>query len=259
MKIKIVAIVEAVVIIILAVIIFNYHNVNQAMATRISHLVDDVITLNDNISDLETRLKATLPYVEARGEQIKLVNQSNVHNPTWDELKIFLLKDDTDRLRYVEKKFTCGDFAKRLHDNSELAGIRAGIVAIEFQGGMLHAANVFNTTDKGIVYIDDTSGDFPWENYDKVGYIEIGKWYGVLNIKNATSFSYSYYEDIVNKWEVYTKDRLAYEDSGIKYSLNLREMDLAQEWENRLNLENAGIPYWIDQTFATVRSFEVYW
>ncbi|MFC2041213.1 hypothetical protein ACFLTY_02690 [Chloroflexota bacterium] len=45
----------------------------------------------------------------------------------------------------------CADFADRLHNNAEKAGLRCGFVL-----GTMHAFNVFETTDKGLIYIDDT-------------------------------------------------------------------------------------------------------
>jgi hypothetical protein len=253
---KIIAIVEAVIIIIL---ILTLSNTVQSMATQISNLKTVNTELQDNVTELNKKLQGTLPYLEARGEQIQLTNQPNTHNPTWAELKAFLAKDDTDQLSYIEGSFTCGDFAKRLHDNAELAGIRAGVVAIEFQTGSPHACNVFYTTDKGIVYIDDTSGNFKWEKYDGVGYIEIGKGYGIISINDATSFSHSYYEDVAQKWATYQSDGWAYYKEESNHSLNISEMDMLQEWKTRLDSEGLGLPSEIVEPYGIVENFELYW
>ena len=96
-------------------------------------------------------------YVGADGHLVVLVNNPDAKNPTWKELKSFLAVDHTDNLSYVDGSFTCGDFAEVLHNNAEKAGIRAAWVAIDFSsGGVGHANNAFNTTDEGLVYIDDT-------------------------------------------------------------------------------------------------------
>jgi hypothetical protein len=96
-------------------------------------------------------------YVGADGYPIELVNNPDAKNPTWKELKDFLLLDNTDSYSYVEGSFTCGDFAEVVHNNAEKAGIRTAWVAIDFSsGGIGHANNAFNTTDQGLVYIDDT-------------------------------------------------------------------------------------------------------
>jgi hypothetical protein len=94
---------------------------------------------------------------------VVLRNNPAAHNPTWEELKLFLQNDRTDRCAYVPGKYTCGDFAETLHNNAEAAGIRAAILAIELkppglaQGVINHSLNAFQTTDRGIIYIDDTS------------------------------------------------------------------------------------------------------
>lgn len=96
-------------------------------------------------------------YVGADGQPIVLVNNPDAKDPTWAELKNFLVVDRTDYSSYVYGSFTCGDFAEVLHNNAEQAGIRAAWAAIDFSdGGIGHANNAFNTTDEGLVYIDDT-------------------------------------------------------------------------------------------------------
>jgi len=101
--------------------------------------------------------------VGADNSLIVLRNNPSARNPDWAELKEFLKKDQTDAHAYVPNKYTCGDFAQALHNNAEAAGIRAALVAIELQppgpvqGVMNHSLNAFETTDKGTVYIDDTS------------------------------------------------------------------------------------------------------
>jgi hypothetical protein len=96
-------------------------------------------------------------YVGANGHSIELVNNPDAKNPTWEELKSFLVLDHTDNYSYIDGSFVCADFAETLHNNAEKAGIRAAWVAIDFSsGGVGHANNAFNTTDEGLVYIDDT-------------------------------------------------------------------------------------------------------
>ena len=66
----------------------------------------------------------------------------------------------------------CADFAERLHNNAEKAGIRCGYVIID---SLNHALNVFETTDKGFVYIDDTGPHlFGPSNCDKVVHVKEG-------------------------------------------------------------------------------------
>jgi hypothetical protein len=95
-------------------------------------------------------------YVGGDGHLIELVNNPDAKNPTWEELKNFLVVDHTDNQSYVDGSFVCADSAEMLHNNAEKAGIRAAYVHIVLSDGVLHANNAFNTTDEGLVYIDDT-------------------------------------------------------------------------------------------------------
>lgn len=90
--------------------------------------------------------------VGGNGQVLTLTNYNNAVNPTYNQLLDFLKADKTDERPYTST-YVCSDFAKALHDNAEAAGIRAGWVGAI---GADHAFNVFETTDKGIVYIDCT-------------------------------------------------------------------------------------------------------
>jgi hypothetical protein len=125
--------------------------------------------------------------VGADDHYIVLRNNPVARNPSWAELKSFLESDQTDRRAYVTGKFTCGDFAELLHNNAEAAGIRAAIVAIELQpagmgeGTTNHSLNAFETTDKGLMYIDTTSSA---QGYyaDKAVRVEVGQEYQPVSI-----------------------------------------------------------------------------
>jgi hypothetical protein len=125
--------------------------------------------------------------VGADDHYVVLRNNPSARNPSWAELKDFLQADQTDRRAYVTGKFTCGDFAELLHNNAEAAGIRAAIVAIVLrpagmaEGTTNHSLNAFETTDKGLIYIDTTSSA---QGYyaDKEVRVEVGKEYEPVSI-----------------------------------------------------------------------------
>jgi len=96
------------------------------------------------------------------GHKITLVNYRNAVDPTYDQLLAFLRNDTTEQHPYVgqpfyiqgqyrEGNYVCSDFAETLHNNAEKAGIRSGYVSVNVN----HALNVFNTTDRGLIYVDD--------------------------------------------------------------------------------------------------------
>lgn len=120
--------------------------------------------------------------IGADGNYIELVNNPDARNPSWAELKAFLLKDKTDSRRYDLASFVCADFAEMIHNNAEEAGIRAAYVSLQlgpctyypFGGG--HTLNAFETTDRGLVYIDCTGCEYSI-NADKIVKVKVGRDY----------------------------------------------------------------------------------
>ena len=94
-----------------------------------------------------------------------LDNNCDAKDVSYSELISFILMDDTDKMCYNYSSFVCADYAEMLHNNAEAAGIKAAYVSITAPGvaqdGTVfggHALNAFNTTDKGLIYIDCTGG-----------------------------------------------------------------------------------------------------
>jgi hypothetical protein len=126
-------------------------------------------------------------------------------------LKDFIASDNTDSYIYDLNYFPCGAFAEMLHNHAEVSGIRAAWVALDLvEKTTGHALNAFETTDRGLVYVDcvgDTSqpetaqyqSDKKYKrfgvrvNNDRIGYVQVGKEYGVISLAVAASPSYSYY------------------------------------------------------------------
>ena len=139
------------------------------------------------ISSLESELelyKDTWGSVVSSGVQppyqgADIVNHETASNPTWSQLRDFLLKDKTDEKAYVPDVYMCGSFARDVHNNAELAGIRAAYVHVELPGAD-HALNAFKTTDRGLVFIDCTgllaSQSGP-SNCDKIVDVGLGERY----------------------------------------------------------------------------------
>ncbi|HEY3422344.1 MAG TPA: hypothetical protein VGK13_04230 [Methanocellaceae archaeon] len=115
----------------------------------------------------------------ALGEHPVLMENSSAHDPSYEELLHFLKNDDTVKNKYVSPNFTCADFAQELQNHAESQGIRCGFAGISFLNSKYgHAMDVFDTTDKGPVYVDTTSGEaqisnniHPGARYDNMGII----------------------------------------------------------------------------------------
>jgi len=98
-------------------------------------------------------------YVGADGHVITFIHNSSAVNPTYEQVVSFLKSDTTDQTPYDLNKFTCGDYAEHVQHNAENAGFECGWVFIELDDGYNHACDAFNTTDKGLVFVDCTTFD----------------------------------------------------------------------------------------------------
>jgi hypothetical protein len=108
-----------------------------------------------------------------------IVSNETATNPTWAQLSDFLLRDKTDRKAYVPGVYMCGDFTRDVHNNAERAGIRAAYVAVELPSGY-HSLNAFQTTDRGLVFIDCTGLEASQSgpsNCDKTVNVRLGEGY----------------------------------------------------------------------------------
>jgi hypothetical protein len=78
-----------------------------------------------------------------------------VRNPTHDEVLEFIEEDETDEMEYVEGEFECLDFCMMFRNNAFKKGYISYTVWIDFEGQTFgHSIIAFNTTDRGMVYLD---------------------------------------------------------------------------------------------------------
>jgi len=255
-----------------------------------SNLQDENSNLQDENSSLREALQGTLPYSKADGTAITLWNNPDgTHNPTWQELKRLLGSDDTELIPYNYGSFVCGDFAERLHNNAERAGIRAALVIVHFISGPPHAVNAFYVTGKGLVYVDDTGVglEFIVTDYfsgtpvhslakgkDKVAYISVGRQYGLIELSFADSTEYSFYTSYSAKIADYNERVESYNDEVNEYNaalggrvfLNEPEYTYFLNWYDALERELAKLdsiastlPDYYYEPMGIVSEVEVYW
>jgi hypothetical protein len=182
-----------------------------------------------------------IPVQNATYHTIVMTDHRDARNVTYDQLIDFLDNDTTEAADYAYPDYTCGDFALKLHDNAEAAGIKCGIVAVtinttEYIGintSLLdlerlnnsdkgHAFNVFNTTDRGLVYIDATgiqkakkkNGRMP---YKMVAYVENGLPLGEIIMNQSEGFDYSYYDQKEKKFLPFAQNVSRYLDELSAY------------------------------------------
>jgi hypothetical protein len=159
------------------------------------------------------------------GEPIELINNPNATDPTYAELLAFLEADQTDKYSYIvgppKVAYICADFAKDVHNNAEAAGIGAAWVGIEIEGQTEgHALNAFETTDRGLVFIDCT-GVGLWDEtgdrtrWDRRAYVEVGQPYQVSYL--------DYYDHQHSKFNFFM---YVGQTADQEYSVNLNENTL---------------------------------
>ena len=97
--------------------------------------------------------------------QIRWVNNNKTKDSTWKQLYNFLKKNVIFNMAmyaeatYKPDEFMCEDFAAALHNNAESSGIKCAYVAVwKLNAPRGHALVMFNTTDKGWVFVDPTAG-----------------------------------------------------------------------------------------------------
>jgi len=78
---------------------------------------------------------------------------TELKNPTFRELRDFILRDPTSRNKFVLNEYECRHFATEVNNNAEAEGLRAAFVLLGFDRGQ-HAVVAFDTTDRGLVYIE---------------------------------------------------------------------------------------------------------
>lgn len=121
-------------------------------------------------------------YVGADGHKITLVHNDSAIDPTYAQLLKFIASDTTDQIAYKKGQFTCGDYAERVKNNAENAGIRSSWVSVDFVDAAGHACNAFNTTDRGLVFIDCTNGDAHVN-------MQLGQWYAPTPLDPNANYS----------------------------------------------------------------------
>lgn len=119
---------------------------------------------------------------------------------TYEDLMVFLKEDLTDRMIVLsdDSLNSCERYSVTLHDNAEKKGIRCGYAIVTFveidevYGRFGHALCVFNTKDKGQIYIDDTlSPTVDVEktvDLDKTGKVVVGQKYTPNRLFDGTKY-----------------------------------------------------------------------
>lgn len=98
-------------------------------------------------------------YDEGRGKgytagRTDAVSGGFLRNPTYQEMKDFLSNDTTNTKQLIEGKYDTQNMTADIKKNAEAAGIRTAMVYIEFATPGSWTLFAFETTDKGLIFIE---------------------------------------------------------------------------------------------------------
>lgn len=124
------------------------------LLTGITCGYDDITTLPDTVR-IEVMEPLAVPTWESViSNSVGSTSQAiALKNPTFQELRDFILKDLTSRNEFTLNQYECRHFATEVNNNAEAQGLRCAFVLLCFDRGQ-HAVIAFDTVDRGLVYIE---------------------------------------------------------------------------------------------------------
>ena len=158
----------------------NYYECEMwNLKSYVSYMENTTDELNEEIEDVETLLSNVREQLDlvnyslqeniSELNKLKSGNNYNLHDPTYNELTIFIAQDKTNEEEYIENVFDCEQFSQLVNTNAENAGIRCAYVVIYFEGtDSGHGIVGFNTVDQGMVYFEPQSDE--WVENLEIGY-----------------------------------------------------------------------------------------
>jgi hypothetical protein len=120
----------------------------------------------DASDQLVEYLEASLFDLQVNYDRLTVGYGYLLRDPSYRAMQEFLAADMTSGEDYVIGEYTCVDFAAQVKANAARQGIRCAYVVIEYRGGSGHAAVAFQTTDRGLVFVEP---QFDWEVVPEIG------------------------------------------------------------------------------------------
>ena len=137
---------------------------------------DELEAMQAELANVEIELNASRELVESLEDTLSnlQVNYARLttgygyvlRDPSYQEMKDFLKQDETSEQEYLGNEYICVDFAADVKANAAKEGIRCAYVVIEYLGVTGHAIVAFDTTDRGLVFIEP---QFDWEVEPEIG------------------------------------------------------------------------------------------
>ena len=109
-------------------------------------------------SVLYDSLQADYDYLQTNYDRLTIGYGYVLSDPTYLQMKNFLASDKTDPNRYDINTYNCQNFSADVIANAAKLKIRCAFVTVDEESSG-HAIIAFNTTDRGIIYIEPQSDE----------------------------------------------------------------------------------------------------
>jgi len=262
--------------------ISQYDSLQQEFATFKENSESEINTYRARIAQMEQTIaimeKELSHFQQTDNIAEQTSQQTKLRNPSWLELRQFLLDDDTDTIPYNKLTFDCSGYALNLRDRARKLGIRTAYVEVELEGSSGHALNAFETDANQLVYVDVTEAD-------KIAYVQKGYPYGTVSLESireryiscnvapdmfwtpltytsvANPFTYSYYTDYVKRWEFYHSTIDAFNREVEKFNNRSSELSISQmeAWKANIEALEAELGHVFYEPMGEVLNIELYW
>jgi len=123
----------------------DFNNVVETLQVIQNRYNDTTVELNNTYTEFDNAIYEL--------NELKNGTRYSLHDPTYNETKDFILNDSTDLNEYIKGVYTCSNFAADVINNATGIRINCGVTLLYFNSSG-HSIVCFNTTDKGIIFIE---------------------------------------------------------------------------------------------------------
>ena len=109
-------------------------------------------TLQSELTDTQAQLDA----IQMKYQNVTTGYAYVLNDPTYAEMQSFIAADNTDLRKYNADTYNCQNYSADVITNAAKQKIRCAFVSIDYTNSG-HAIVAFNTTDRGLVYIEPQS------------------------------------------------------------------------------------------------------
>lgn len=114
----------------------------------------NLVSLNKDL----VNLKADLTNIKEENESLQKSPRYILRDPTYKEMIDFLVADQTNRNNYILNIYDCKHFSLDVKKTAEQKGFRCAVVIFSFSS-IGHRMVAFQTTDKGLVFVEPQSDE----------------------------------------------------------------------------------------------------